>query len=224
MRRGRRSSAEAVAQALERLDARGRLARDAVGLGLRGEVGVVLGQLQQPPLGAALGGADRDVRAAPLAEHGAEPGAVLERRHDLRRDDRALPVELEQELLEHLGRLAARRRSPGRTPGGRRRRRRARGTPARWRRGPPARGRRRRTPRARRRAPTGARARGARRRAGRAGAPPSRTPAPWPRRPSRARCPSRPRRGGRAGSRSPASRRPGTPHACSGRRTGRASA
>jgi DNA-binding MarR family transcriptional regulator len=35
----------------------------------------VLRQLQQSPLGPAPGGADRDVGAAPLAEHGAEPGA-----------------------------------------------------------------------------------------------------------------------------------------------------
>ena len=86
----------------------------------------MLRQLEQAPLGAALGGAHAHPRAAPLAEHGAEPGAVLERRHDLRRDRPSPPSST------RAGTPRARRpargppRSRGRRTAGRRPRRRAR--------------------------------------------------------------------------------------------------
>ena len=153
-----------------------RLARDAVHLGLRRQLGVVLRQLQQAALGPALGRAHRDPGAAPLAEHGAEHGAVLERRHDLRRDRPSPPSSTRAGTPRARRRPRAPPRSPGRTTAGPPRRRRAPGTPGCWRRGRPARARPRRTRRARRRGWTGARARGARRRACRAAAPPSRTP------------------------------------------------
>ena len=214
--------AERVAQALERLDARRAAAREALGLGLRGQLGVALRQLEQAALGAALGGAHRRrrrraARPAPPPRSGASSsGATISRR-----DRRPVPVELEQELLEHLGRRRGPRRSPRRTPAGPPRRRRARGTPARWRPARPGAGRPRRTPRCPRCAPPGARARAARPRAGRAAAPPSRTPAPPRRPPSRARCRARRRsRRPRRKSTDLLRRPPCTPRACSGRRTG----
>ncbi len=82
------------------------LARQALDLGLRRELGVALRQLEQAALGAALGGAHGHVRAAPRGQHRRHAVGLVQRRHDLRRDRRPVPVELQQELLEHVGGVA----------------------------------------------------------------------------------------------------------------------
>jgi len=75
--------------------------------GLRRQVGVVLRQVEQAALRPALRRAHGDPGATPLAQDGAQAAVVVERRYHLRRDRRALPVVLEQELLEHVGGLPA---------------------------------------------------------------------------------------------------------------------
>ncbi len=105
MRSGGAGQAERVLQRDQRLAARHALALPALGLGLGGELGIALRELQQAALGPALRRPHDDLRPAPGAERGGDVLGLFERRDDLGRDRRRLPVELEQELLEHVAGL-----------------------------------------------------------------------------------------------------------------------
>ena len=73
------------------------------------ELGVLLRELLQPPLLAALRRAHLDARAAQLGEERLQRARLAEaaRHEHLRRDRRRRAVVLEAELLEHLGDLLA---------------------------------------------------------------------------------------------------------------------
>ena len=103
MRSGSGVEPERLLQPVQRLDA---LLAPALGLELLAverEPRVALGQLEDPPLVAALGRADLDARAAPLAERRRQLVAVLDPRldDDLRRDRHLVGVVLVDELGGH---------------------------------------------------------------------------------------------------------------------------
>ena len=166
-----------------------------------GELGVALRHLEQAPLGAALRTLARRPAAPRRAASAAASSAPLSSSGTITcgRQWRRRPVVLEQELLDHVLRLAARRVVDVERLPVDQRRRRARGTPEV---GPglaliQADHVERLGALDARRLPLAAR--GAPPRDGRAAAPPSRTAAPPTPPPCRARCRVRPRPAGRAG-------------------------
>ena len=107
MRSGSLSSAEAVAQALEGLDARRRrCARGGRTSVCAASSALCCASSSRRRLAPRCAARTATLEPRRVAEYGAEFGGRPQRRHDLRRDGRALPVELEQELLQHLRRLA----------------------------------------------------------------------------------------------------------------------
>ena len=109
IRIGSDSRFEHLAQLLERLDPPQPLRLRDERLGRERELGVLLRELLQPPLLAALRRAHLDPRAAQLREEALERAQVAEaaRDEDLRRYRRRRAVVLDAEPLEHLERVVA---------------------------------------------------------------------------------------------------------------------
>jgi hypothetical protein len=103
---GQRVEPERALQAVERLDALLAPALLLELLGVERERRVAVGQLEDPLLVAALGEADLDPPAAALGQQLGDDGVDRLPDDDLRRDRHRVAVELQDELLEHLGRVA----------------------------------------------------------------------------------------------------------------------
>src|SRR6059058_4018883 len=104
-----RLEVERLPQLLERLEAARALGLAHVCLRVERELRILLRELLEAALLAALGRTHLDARRAPLGEERLERTEVARsaRHEDLRRDRRRAAVVLEAELLEHLAELLA---------------------------------------------------------------------------------------------------------------------